>query len=609
MVNSPHSANTDDQTRDRSPKTSRFQALFRGTRLSEDDRDQVFAGNGTPEDPHIVEHRRFDSQDAMNFSKGRKWTIALSQALSFFAVTFGSSVYASGIPQVMEHFHVSSEVAVLGLALYVLGFAVGPVLWVPMSEVYGRRLTFLVSYTAHIAFTAAAPGASTITCLLVLRFFAGAFGSSAQTNPGGMIADMFSKEERGLIMGVFAASPFLGPALGPIVGGFVAETIGWRWTLGVNAILSGTVWIAAMLVISETYAPYILRSRAKTLSQLKQRVYVSRLDAGKAPKTISEELSISFTRPWVLLAREPIVLLTALYISIIYATLYMFFAAIPSVFEGSRGWNQGTAGLPFVGVAIGICLAVVACGVENKRYARMTAAAAADGQALGPETRLHGAMIGAIALPIGLFSFAWTTYPSVHWIIPVISATVFSCGLVMVFISLISYPVDSYTVYVASALGANTVLRSFLATAFPLFTDQMYAALGDQWASSIPAFLVVGCLPFPFLFYKYGQQIRSRCKYAAEAAAMLEMMQRRDEARASEIEKDMENIQSLMESRTYGECPPDPPKRLRKRQSVKDGHSLEVELGRKADRGVEPIAKYDRRLQQYQRVVSGGQII
>ena len=337
---------------------------------------------------------------------------------------------------------------------------------------------------------------------------------------------------------------------GPIVGGFIGETKGWRWILGVNAILSGVIWIAAMLTTNETYAPVILRFRAKALSRMTGSVYVSRLDVRRPSQTLSQELWVSFTRPWILLSREPIVLLTGLYISIIYATLYMFFAAIPIVFEETRGWGQGVAGLPFVGVAIGVCLAVLAAGLDNKKYMRLTVAAATAGRALEPEARLHNAMIGSIVLPIGLFMFAWTTYPSVHWIAPVIGATLFSCGLVMVFISLISYLIDSCkfrstptilsnegrahmypdTVYVASALAANTVLRSFFATAFPLFTAQMYAGLGVQWASSIPAFLVVGCLPFPFLFYKFGQQIRSKCKYAAEAAEVLEIMRHRDVA-------------------------------------------------------------------------------
>lgn len=538
--------------------------------------NRSYTGNGTNQDPYLVENLQNDRHSALNFPKRKKYTIAVLHAMSFFALTFGSSVYASSIPDVMQRFAVSEEVATLGLALYVLGFAVGPILWAPMSEVYGRRPTFVISYTLYIAFTVAAPCAPNITALLVLRFLASAFGSSAQTNPAGMISDMFSKEERGLVAGFFAACPFLGPALGmsegiryrlarlltlfvlqgPIVGGYVNEAQGWRWTLGVNAVLSGAIWILGMLATTETYAPVILRSRARTLSQMTGHVYISQLEAAKATRTLSKELSVSLTRPWILLFCEPIVLLTGLYISIIYATLYMFFAAIPIVFEGSRGWDQGSAGLPFIGVAVGVCLAVFAAAANNKSYVRSAAAVLATGKSIEPETRLHNAMWGSVILPIGLFLFAWTTYASVHWIAPIIGATLFSCGLVMVFISLISYLIDTCkseksaapaaifyiqksirytnphpdTIYVASALAANTILRSLFAAAFPLFTAQMYAGLGDQWASSIPAFLAVGCLPFPFMFYRYGSKIRSRCKYALEAANAMEMILRRHAA-------------------------------------------------------------------------------
>ncbi|KAF7193788.1 Efflux pump FUB11 [Pseudocercospora fuligena] len=484
---------------------------------------QTYPGNGTSQNPYIITYLPDDHQDAQNLSKARKWTIAISQAMTFFALTFGSSIYASGIQQIEQDFHTPNEVAILGLALYVLGFALGPILWAPMSEVYGRRLTFMVSYTIYMAFTIATPAAQNVEALLVLRLLSGAFGSSAQTNPGGMIADLFIEEERGPVMAVFAACPFLGPALGPVVGGFIAETKGWRWTLWVNAILNGVVWIVALLVTRETYAPVILRARARALSRKTGKVYVSQLDAGKPPKTLSKELKISLARPWIFLVREPIVLFTSIYISIIYATLYMFFAAIPIVFEGSRRWSQGTAGLPFVGVAVGVCLAVVVVGVESKSYLGRIAAA---GKALEPEAKLHSAMMGSVILPIGLFLFAWTTYPSVHWIAPVIGATFFSVGLVMLFIALISYLVSSYTFYAASALAANTIVRSLFAAAFPLFTTKMYEGLGDQWASSIPAFLVVGCLPFPFLFWRYGSQIRRKCRYAAEAAEMAKLMSR-----------------------------------------------------------------------------------
>lgn len=336
--------------------------------------------------------------------------------------------------------------------------------------------------------------------------------------------------------------------LGPIAGGFLDETQGWRWVLGLIAILAGVVWTVTTLTTPETYAPFILRSRARALSKMTGSVFVSRLDAGGSPKTLTQELSVALSRPWILLFCEPIVLLMSLYMSIVYGTLYMLFAAIPIVFEGSRGWNEGIAGLPFVGVTIGVCLATVLSGVDNKRYVRLCATLAAKGATVEPEARLCTAMVGAIVLPIGLFLFAWTTYPSVFWIAPVIGALLFSCGLVLVFISQLSYLIDcctfrsllrdpcfvipgnnahahlsTDTVYTASVLAAGSMLRSLFGTAFPLFTTQMYANLGDQWASSIPAFLVLACVPIPFLFYKYGPKIRSKCKFASEAARMLEL--------------------------------------------------------------------------------------
>jgi hypothetical protein len=233
--------------------------------------------------------------------------------------------------------------------------------------------------------------------------------------------------------------------LGPIAGGFLAETQGWRWILGLIAIMAGVVWIATSLTTPETYAPFILRSRASALSKMTGSVYVSRLDAGQPPKTLTQELSVALSRPWVLLFLEPIVLLMSLYMSIVYGTLYMFFAAIPIVFEGSRGWNEGLAGLPFVGVTIGVILATVLSGVDNKRYVRLSETMAAKGAAVEPEARLSTAMVGSIILPIGLFLFAWTTYPSVHWIAPVIGALIFSCGLVLLFISQLSYLIDCCT--------------------------------------------------------------------------------------------------------------------------------------------------------------------
>jgi hypothetical protein len=160
-----------------------------------------------------------------------------------------------------------------------------------------------------------------------------------------------------------------------------------------------------------------------------------------------------------------------------------------------------------------------------------------------PEARLPPGIIGSILLPVGLFWFAWTNGPEVHWIVSIIATGFFAAGLVLVFLSLFNYLIDSYVIYAASVLAANSVIRSLFGAVFPLFTTQMYQNLGIHWASAIPAFLALACAPFPWLFYKYGEPIRLRCKYAAEAAKVFEIMRgqaRQDESGEQENEDEEE---------------------------------------------------------------------
>ncbi|KAG6004772.1 Efflux pump fub11, partial [Claviceps maximensis] len=138
--------------------------------------------------------------------------------------------------------------------------------------------------------------------------------------------------------------------------------------------------------------------------------------------------------------------------------------------------------------------------------------------------RLPPALLGAVLLPVGLFWFAWTNGIDVHWAVPIVGSGVFASGLVLVFLSLTNYLIDSYVIYAASVLAASAVLRSLFGAVFPSFTSYMYRDLGLHWASSVPAFLSLACLPFPFLFYKHGERIRKRCRYSAEAAAVLQQM-------------------------------------------------------------------------------------
>ncbi|KAG9205887.1 hypothetical protein B5807_09562 [Epicoccum nigrum] len=507
-----------------------------------------YDGAGTEEDPYVVEWLPNDPRNPMTFAKTKKWIMALAVANSVLVVSFCSSAFSGGIQHIMLEFGVSQEIVTLGVSLFVLGFALGPLLWAPFSEMYGRQVVFAGTYFCFMAFNAAVAGSQNIWSVLILRFFAAAFGSSPLTNAGGVIADLFNANERGLAMSIFSAAPFMGPVLGPVIGGFLGMTEGWRWVNGLMAIWAAVLLVVAGCLVPETYPPVLLRKRAERLSQLSGKVYRSRIDIDTGKISLGEAFATGLKRPWILLFCEPIVLLLSLYHAIIYGILYMLFGAFPIVYRVGRHWNEGISGLPFIAVAIGVLSAIAyVIFVDNKQYMKKV-----NDSGKGfttPEARLPMCLVGGIVLPIGLFWFAWTNSPELPWAASVCAAIPFGFGMVLIFLSIMNYLIDSYTIFAASVLAGNGIIRSVFGAAFPLFTKQMYDSLGIHWASSVPAFLAVACIPLPFLFYKYGASIRQKCKYAAESEAFMEKMRNQVAARAQQKESAAEG-ESIDSSRT-----------------------------------------------------------
>ncbi|RDW57591.1 hypothetical protein BP6252_13673 [Coleophoma cylindrospora] len=490
--------------------------------------DHPYHGSGTAADPFVVEFLPDDHRNPMNFARPRKWLITSIGIMSVFAITLTSSAYASSATEIRAEFNCSGELFALGVSLYVLGFAVGPALWAPLSELYGRKILFVVTHTFVVAFVGASAGCHSMASLLVLRFLSGMFGASPLTNSGGVIADLFVTRKRGLWMAIFSLAPFMGPTLGPVMGGFITITVGWRWVQGVCCIFIGVVWIVGVVVMPETYGPAVLQKRAKQLSRETGKVYISVLEKHNGHIKPSQVFSKALQRPWVLLFTEPIVLIASTYMSIIYGTMYMFLAAFPIVYEQDRGWNAGIGGLAFIGLAVGMVLGVSYNIVDDHlRYSKLHHKAT-------PESRLPPGMIGAFALPIGMFAFAWTNYTDIHWAVSIILAAPFGFGAALVFLCCLSYLLDAYTIYAASVIAAGSMLRSVFAAAFPLFTTQMYHNLGIHWASSVPAFLTVLCLPFPFVMHKYGEKIRMKCKYSKEAATVMARLQAKSVPRSKD---------------------------------------------------------------------------
>lgn len=432
-------------------------------------------------------------------------------AFTCFVVAFNSAVITADLEGVSETFDVSMEVALLTITMFVIGFGVGPLVFAPLSEMYGRKPVYIITIGLAVIFEIPCAVAQNIGTLLVCRLIDGIAFSAPMTLVGGTLADLWKSEERGVPMAVFSAAPFIGPAIGPLAGGYLGMASGWRWLYWIQLILAGICWLLLAFTIPETYAPVLLDRRAKNLrKETGESKYVTEKDLDTRP--FGERLRIILIRPLQLLFLEPIVLFISLYMSVLYGLLYMFFVAYPIIYVNGKGWSEGSTGLMFIPLAVGVLMSAALSPLINKHYLSLCQRAPSGKPAA--EARLIPMMFSCWLIPIGLFIFAWTSYPELSYWGPMMGGWPVGFGFIFLYNSANNYLVDTYQHQAASALAAKTCIRSFWGASVVLFTEQMYNRLGYQWASSLLAFIALACCLIPYVFYFKGAAIRKHSKYA-----------------------------------------------------------------------------------------------
>jgi len=329
----------------------------------------------------------------------------------------GSSIFAPGVSQLMKEFKSDNlELASFVVSVYVLGFAFGPLLIAPMSEIYGRLIVYHVCNIAFIGFLVGCALAPSLNALIVFRFLSGAMGSCPLTNGGGTISDMITQEKRAGAMAAFSIGPLLGPIIGPVAGGFLAEAEGWRWVFWLLVILAGTLSIAMLFFARETYAPVLLQRKVDRLrKETGNDLLRSKLDAGLSP---GDYFKLSIVRPLKMLVFSPYCIIFAVYISILYGYLYLMFTSVSDVFMRGYGFSTSTVGLVFLGLGIGSLTGLFYFGGKSDRDMKRIKAA---GEEMKPEQRLTLLPLAAVILPAGFFIYGWTAEKHVHWIVPILS--------------------------------------------------------------------------------------------------------------------------------------------------------------------------------------------
>jgi MFS family permease len=484
------------------------------------DKDKPFEDHSEPH-PNLVDWEVDDPERPINWTN-RKKCLNLSLVFFFrFLTSLASSMVAPVTPLIESDLDLNSEtIASFIVSIFILGYAVGPLVISPLSEVYGRRPLYWVNNVLFTCWNLSAALSPTWGAVLAFRLLGGLAGSCSVTSGSGSIADCVKKERRGLVTTIFseytwqsdlvvsntipAAGPLIGPCIGPIVGGYLSAAAGWRWVFWLLTIASGVGTIISFIVQTETFEPVLLERRTEGLRKSLNRpaLFHRYTDNG----SWQARMSRAIVRPVKMLCTSPIVLLTSLYVGLVYAYTYLLFTSFPFMYKHVYGFGERSIGLTYLGCGVGFTIGLVYFGAWSDRNAKKKAQAG-DGE-WKPEYRLPPILPGSLAVPIGLFWYGWSAEAHLHWIMPVIGTGIFALGNLAIFLPVQTYLIDAFEIYSASAAVANTLTRSLIGAFLPLAGPRMYSALGQGWGNSLLAFIALAFAPLGWIIYRYGERIR-----------------------------------------------------------------------------------------------------
>ena len=474
-----------------------------------------------------------DYDNPFNWSLTRKNFMTYLSASVVITASYAAGSYASPAFVLTEKWGVSNVAYNVGITLFSLGFGVAPMVLAPFSEINGRRPVFIASGVLFVVSQLGCAVTDSYAGMLVARFFLGCGGSTFATMVGGILADIWVTADRNTPMTVFSGATLFGTGLGPLVSGVVAQRTSWRWVFWIQVFTSGISVSLVTIFFKETRGSIILSRKAKILNKWYEAleeagalgIMVDPHDLEKAPScrirwkvkadeeraSLRKMIAISLYRPFHMLLTESVVFWFSLWVGFCWGILYLQFGSIPLVFEVNHGFTLEQTGFVFTSMCVAAILAVL-LGIYSEKWAVKHYPNKINGS---PEGRLVFTCIESALMPIGIFVFGWTCYPSIHWIAPTIGVGIATIGILSIYLTTFNYTADVYGTYTSSALAGIGLVRNLLGGAFPLVTRQMFTNMGFQSASSLLGAIGAVLTLVPWVLAFYGPRIRARSKIAS----------------------------------------------------------------------------------------------
>ncbi|EQK99879.1 Major facilitator superfamily domain, general substrate transporter [Ophiocordyceps sinensis CO18] len=485
----------------------------------------------------------------LEWSPLRKHMLLFISCTATFLTAYSVGSYSPAAAVMAQDLGTSQSVVLVGVTTFCLGFALAPMALAPISEIWGRFPVLAAAGVVFIASQVACSVMPNATGLLIARFFAGAGASVFGAVVGGVITDLWDKEDRNTPLAIFSGSVLAGTGAGPLVAtvllqGIHDSSLAWKWTFWHQVIMDAVLVAAIFLLCTECRASVLLTQRARLLNnwykELETRgTYGLWLpDSAKraAPDSlllrirwlvkedeqrpaVGKIIALSVRRPFYMLFTEPIVFCFSLWASFAWAILYLSFSAVPILYKTDLARSG-----PIYGAIIAAALVATITSILQQRLLQHPQWQAGLGHndskywafmrrrfpVESPEARLYFSCVTALLLPIGLFGAFFCSGGSAK----AVGFGFATCGIYSVYLATFNYLADAYGAQASSALAAQSLCRNLLGGGFPLITGAMFTNLGLKGAGALLGSIAMVLTTIPWVLVCYGETIRGRSKLA-----------------------------------------------------------------------------------------------
>ncbi|KAF8539486.1 major facilitator superfamily domain-containing protein [Trichophaea hybrida] len=447
----------------------------------------------------------------------KQWIVLLVGIASFFS-PLSANIYFPALSSLSNQLNVSAELINLTITSYMIFQALAPTLFGELADSLGRRPVYILLFAIYICANIGLALQRSYPALIVLRMLQSTGSSGVIALAIGVVADISHAGERGVYMGAVNIGTLLGPAIGPVIGGALANQLGWWWIFYFLIILSSMYIVPLLLVFPETGRRVVGNGSTPPSSRINKSFLPLLSPPGTGTPLPRPPLEFPNPLACIRLLFEKDMAIVLFANGILCTACYTVIASLPSLFLEIYGLNSLKIGLCYLPFGAGCAVASVGAGKIIDRDYRVVAKQngitinkrKGEDMARFPieDARLRSVFWMLAVYAATFAAYGWVLYVETSIAVPLVLqfiCGVFAIGVFTIFSTLV---VDLYPMKPSSAAACNNLVRCLMGAGGTAAIDSMISTMGRGWCFTFVGAMCAAMAPLLWVERRWGMRWR-----------------------------------------------------------------------------------------------------